>query len=59
MLDKNCLQLVFVECLTAELDELVANIRQHRRLRVNLFVLAAFSDDAALDVAEKPKTLRV
>ena len=48
------LQLVISKRLSAEFDVLMANVGKNCCLAVDFVILASFSDDAALDVAEEP-----
>jgi hypothetical protein len=54
VLNEDRLQVIVIESLAAELNELVADVRENCCLAVDLFILANFRNDAALDVAEQP-----
>ena len=53
MLDEQGLKLVVIEGLLAKLAVLVADVRQHGGLRVQVVVLPCLGNYAALDVAKQ------
>ena len=57
VLNKDSLKLVFIEGLVAKFLELVTDVGEDCRLRVNFVILSALSNNATLDVAEKPTLL--
>lgn len=53
MVNEDRLKCVVVECLVAEVLELVHDVGEHCRLGVDLIILSALSDYTAFDIAEK------